>query len=283
MCTKCENCELLLQIEEERIQWCKDLTSKNIRLHKKIIEQQELIGLLKNRLLEKQRNFLSDYVKSVMQQVNYLQERTSLQNDYLLEENLKEKLDEVTEVLNLYNNERETLQKEIEDGEKYFSENITYLHGLVDYFRESLFYELDKSNKLKLYFTKKMTELTTTSHHVVLHTLKEQGEILNNELKSRYQKTIQKSKEETERQSQLVSKLRKHNKQLYLQIHKTKIDSEQKVAKLERSLQDLKATITKLKEKNDYLHTQIKLEVEGCQNDISDTRKTLKKLIKSKS
>lgn len=67
----------------------------------------------------------------------------------------------------------------------------------------------------------------------MLDTLKEEGERLNKELKLRYKKTIQKSKEEIERQSLLVSKLRKHNRQLYSVIQKSKVENETKISNLE--------------------------------------------------
>ncbi|KAJ3623130.1 hypothetical protein MTP99_019380 [Tenebrio molitor] len=200
MCSKCENCELFLLIEQERTQWYKELSLKNINLYKKLSEQQDLITILKKK---------------------------------------------------------------------------------VDYFRESVFEELDKSNKLKQYFIQKMSGLAASNHHIILNTLKDEGERLNLELKLRYRKTIQKSKQEIERQNLLVSKLRKHNKQLYSLMQKTKVGNEDKIASLEKNVQDLKSTIRKLKERNDNLHTQIKLQVVGCQKDIYDARKKMKTLIKT--
>jgi hypothetical protein len=140
----------------------------------------------------------------------------------LVKTNFEKKVQEVNEFLEIFNYERESFQKELEENEKFYSENISYLNGLVDYFRESVFEELDKSNKLKQYFIQKMSGLAASNHHIILNTLKDEGERLNLELKLRYRKTIQKSKQEIERQNLLVSKLRKHNKQLYSLMQKNK-------------------------------------------------------------
>ncbi|RZB39552.1 kinesin-related protein 4-like, partial [Asbolus verrucosus] len=231
------------------------------------------------KLLEKRTSFFTEYIANFAEVTSGSSDNES-DGSYNLSQDVRKKLREINTFLEVFNEEKESFQREIEENEKYFLENMSYLHGLVDYFRESLFEELDKSNKLKQYFTQKITGLATTSHNIILSTLKDEGERLNNELKSRYKKTIQKSKEEIERQSQLVSKLRKHNRQLYSVIQKTKKENEDKVVNLEKNLQDLKMTIKRLKEKNDYLHTHIKLEVEGCQNDIYDARKKIRKLIK---
>jgi hypothetical protein len=81
-----------------------------------------------------------------------------------------------------------------------------------------------------------MSGLAASNHHIILNTLKDEGERLNLELKLRYRKTIQKSKQEIERQNLLVSKLRKHNKQLYSLMQKTKVGNEDKIASLEVSI-----------------------------------------------
>jgi hypothetical protein len=278
MCSKCENCELFLLIEQERTQWYKELSLKNINLYKKLSEQQDLITILKKKLLEKRNYFMSEYVTELIEQKNIFSENFS---NALVKTNFEKKVQEVNEFLEIFNYERESFQKELEENEKFYSENISYLNGLVDYFRESVFEELDKSNKLKQYFIQKMSGLAASNHHIILNTLKDEGERLNLELKLRYRKTIQKSKQEIERQNLLVSKLRKHNKQLYSLMQKTKVGNEDKIASLEKNVQDLKSTIRKLKERNDNLHTQIKLQVVGCQKDIYDARKRMKTLIKT--
>jgi hypothetical protein len=278
MCSKCENCELFLLIEQERTQWYKELSLKNINLYKKLSEQQDLITILKKKLLEKRNYFMSEYVTELIEQKNIFSENFS---NALVKTNFEKKVQEVNEFLEIFNYERESFQKELEENEKFYSENISYLNGLVDYFRESVFEELDKSNKLKQYFIQKMSGLAASNHHIILNTLKDEGERLNLELKLRYRKTIQKSKQEIERQNLLVSKLRKHNKQLYSLMQKTKVGNEDKIASLEKNVQDLKSTIRKLKERNDNLHTQIKLQVVGCQKDIYDARKKMKTLIKT--
>jgi hypothetical protein len=221
---------------------------------------------------------MSEYVTELIEQKNIFSENFS---NALVKTNFEKKVQEVNEFLEIFNYERESFQKELEENEKFYSENISYLNGLVDYFRESVFEELDKSNKLKQYFIQKMSGLAASNHHIILNTLKDEGERLNLELKLRYRKTIQKSKQEIERQNLLVSKLRKHNKQLYSLMQKTKVGNEDKIASLEKNVQDLKSTIRKLKERNDNLHTQIKLQVVGCQKDIYDARKKMKTLIKT--
>ncbi|XP_044257138.1 uncharacterized protein LOC123006603 isoform X2 [Tribolium madens] len=260
----------------------KDLSAKNILLHKKLIEQQELITILKKKLLEKRTSCVSEYITNLVDQTRRT-EHDSFQNSQLLHQNLKEKLLEVTAFLEIFNAERESFQQEIEENERHFTEHMSYLNGQVDYFRESLFRELEESNRIKHYFIKKLSGVASASYNIVLETLKEEGEKLNNELKLRYRQTIQKSKEEIERQSLLVSKLRKHNRQLYSVIQKSKFENEIKISKLEKNVKDLKMTVKKLQEKNECLHTQIKLEVEGCQNDIFDARKKIRTFIKPKS
>ncbi|XP_044257137.1 uncharacterized protein LOC123006603 isoform X1 [Tribolium madens] len=282
MYPKCDNCEILLLSEEQRIEWYKDLSAKNILLHKKLIEQQELITILKKKLLEKRTSCVSEYITNLVDQTRRT-EHDSFQNSQLLHQNLKEKLLEVTAFLEIFNAERESFQQEIEENERHFTEHMSYLNGQVDYFRESLFRELEESNRIKHYFIKKLSGVASASYNIVLETLKEEGEKLNNELKLRYRQTIQKSKEEIERQSLLVSKLRKHNRQLYSVIQKSKFENEIKISKLEKNVKDLKMTVKKLQEKNECLHTQIKLEVEGCQNDIFDARKKIRTFIKPKS
>ncbi|XP_008193453.2 uncharacterized protein LOC103313040 [Tribolium castaneum] len=280
MYPKCDNCKILLLAEEERIEWYKDLSAKNIELHKKIIEQEELITILKKKLLEKRTSYVSEYITNLVDQSSRFLEHDNFQNCKLLHQNLKEKLLEVNEFLETFNAERELFQQEIEENERHFTEHVSYLNGQVDYFRESLFHELEKSNRIKHYFFKKLSGVASASYSVVLETLKEESEKLNTELKSRYRQTIQKSKDEIERQSLLVSKLRKHNRQLYSIIQKSKFENETKISKLEKTVKDLKQAMSKLKEKNEYLHTQIKLEVEGCQNDIFDARRKIRTLVK---
>ncbi|EFA11412.1 hypothetical protein TcasGA2_TC013588 [Tribolium castaneum] len=280
MYPKCDNYKILLLAEEERIEWYKDLSAKNIELHKKIIEQEELITILKKKLLEKRTSYVSEYITNLVDQSSRFLEHDNFQNCKLLHQNLKEKLLEVNEFLETFNAERELFQQEIEENERHFTEHVSYLNGQVDYFRESLFHELEKSNRIKHYFFKKLSGVASASYSVVLETLKEESEKLNTELKSRYRQTIQKSKDEIERQSLLVSKLRKHNRQLYSIIQKSKFENETKISKLEKTVKDLKQAMSKLKEKNEYLHTQIKLEVEGCQNDIFDARRKIRTLVK---
>jgi hypothetical protein len=74
MCSKCENCELFLLIEQERTQWYKELSLKNINLYKKLSEQQDLITILKKKLSEKRNYFMSEYVTELIEQKNIFSE-----------------------------------------------------------------------------------------------------------------------------------------------------------------------------------------------------------------
>ncbi|XP_044257139.1 uncharacterized protein LOC123006603 isoform X3 [Tribolium madens] len=128
MYPKCDNCEILLLSEEQRIEWYKDLSAKNILLHKKLIEQQELITILKKKLLEKRTSCVSEYITNLVDQTRRT-EHDSFQNSQLLHQNLKEKLLEVTAFLEIFNAERESFQQEIEENERHFTEHMSYLNG----------------------------------------------------------------------------------------------------------------------------------------------------------
>jgi hypothetical protein len=48
----------------------------------------------------------------------------------LVKTNFEKKVQEVNEFLEIFNYERESFQKELEENEKFYSENISYLNGL---------------------------------------------------------------------------------------------------------------------------------------------------------
>jgi hypothetical protein len=127
MCSKCENCELFLLIEQERTQWYKELSLKNINLYKKLSEQQDLITILKKKLSEKRNYFMSEYVTELIEQKNIFSENFS---NALVKTNFEKKVQEVNEFLETFNYERESFQIELEENEKFYSENISYLNGL---------------------------------------------------------------------------------------------------------------------------------------------------------
>lgn len=68
-------------------------------------------------------------MKSLKEMKNYHDELPN-KIKYDLEENIKEKLDEVVDYLTVFQSEKESFENLIQEQERYCFENISYLNGL---------------------------------------------------------------------------------------------------------------------------------------------------------